>query len=59
MTGTDGAADGIRGQASRRLPSSGDVVGEPIQLSALEVEALRTVMAELGACRDLLAAARA
>ncbi len=58
LTRTDGAADGIRGQASRRSPSSGDVVGEPIQLSALEVEALRTVMAELGACRDLLAAAR-
>jgi len=58
LTGTDGASVGIRGQASRRLPSSGDVVGEPIQLSALEVEALRTIMAELGACRDLLAAAR-
>ena len=54
LTGTDG----MRGQASRRSPSSGDVVGEPIQLSALEVEALRAIMAELGACRDLLAAAR-
>ena len=29
-----------------------------MQLSALEVEALRAIMAELGACRDLLGAAR-
>ena len=40
------------------MASPDEVEGEPIQLSALEVEALRTIMAELGACRDLLAAAR-
>ena len=56
-TGNDTATDGVRSQASRR-PASRDVEGEPVQLSALEVEALRAIMAELGACRDLLAAAR-
>ena len=58
LTGNDGATDSTRGQASRRSASPGDVEGEPVQLSALEVEALRAIMAELGACRDLLAAAR-
>ncbi len=57
LTGNDDATDSTRSQASRR-PASRDVEGEPVQLSALEVEALRAIMAELGACRDLLAAAR-
>ena len=51
-------ADGAGVQASRRLVPLSEVEGEPVQLSAQEVEVLRTVMAELGACRDLLAAAR-
>ena len=55
-TGSDCAADGIRSPASRRPASLAE--GEPMQLSALEVEALRAIMAELGACRDLLGAAR-
>jgi DNA-binding transcriptional MerR regulator len=58
LTGNDCATDGVRSPASRRSASLNDVEGEPVQLSALEVEALRTIMAELGACRDLLAAAR-
>ena len=57
-TGNDHAADSTRSQASRRSASPGEVEGEPVQLSALEVEALRAIMAELGACRDLLSAAR-
>ena len=55
-TGSDCATDGIRSPASRRPTSLAE--GEPMQLSALEVEALRAIMAELGACRDLLGAAR-
>ena len=50
--------DGVGGRASRRSVPLSEVEGQPVQLSAQEVEVLRTVMAELGACRDLLAAAR-
>jgi DNA-binding transcriptional MerR regulator len=57
-TGSDCATDGIRSPASRRPASLADAEGVPMQLSALEVEALRAIMAELGACRDLLGAAR-
>jgi DNA-binding transcriptional MerR regulator len=51
--------DGVRSPASRRSAPQGDVESEPVQLTALEVEVLRNIMAELGACRDLLAAGRA
>jgi DNA-binding transcriptional MerR regulator len=50
--------DGVGSVASRRLVPLSEVEGRPVQLSAQDVEVLRTVMAELGACRDLLAAAR-
>ena len=58
LTGGEDAAAGIRSQTPRRSASPGEVVGKPVRLSALEVEALRAIMAELGACRDLLGAAR-
>jgi DNA-binding transcriptional MerR regulator len=50
--------DGVRRQGSRRSAAAGEAEGDPVQLSALEVEVLRSVVAELGACRDLLGAAR-
>jgi DNA-binding transcriptional MerR regulator len=58
LTGNDDATDGTRSQASRRPAAPGDVEGEPVQFSALEVEGLRAIVTELGACRDLLATAR-
>jgi len=58
MAGNSRAGGGIRGQAPRRPAAPLALVGRrPVQLSAPEVEALRTVMAELDACRGLLAAA--
>ena len=56
---TTGNGGGMEERAPRQPARlDDDARGEPVQLSALEVEALRTVMAELGVCRDLLAAAR-
>ena len=51
------AAGGTRSRAPR---SAGPLAArsQPVQLSALEVEALRTIMTELDACQGLLAAAR-
>ena len=51
--------DGVHRQGSRRPTAAGEAEGDPVQLSALEVEVLRNIAAELGACRDLLGAARA
>jgi DNA-binding transcriptional MerR regulator len=50
--------DGARRQGSRKSATAGEAEGDPVQLSALEVEVLRNIVAELGACRDLLAAPR-
>jgi DNA-binding transcriptional MerR regulator len=50
--------DGVGGETSRRSTAAGEAEGEPVQLSALEVEVLRNIVAELGACRDLLATPR-
>jgi DNA-binding transcriptional MerR regulator len=50
--------DGARRQASRRSTTAGVAEGNPVQLSALEVDVLRNIVAELGACRDLLGPAR-
>ena len=50
--------DGVGDHASRKPTQLGDVGGEPVRLSAQEVEALRNIMTELGTCRDLLASAR-
>jgi DNA-binding transcriptional MerR regulator len=50
--------DGARRQASRRSTTAGEAEGNPVQLSALEVDVLRNIVAELGACRDLLGPAR-
>jgi DNA-binding transcriptional MerR regulator len=50
------ATDGVRGEPLRRVTAVGEA--RPVQLSALEMEVLRNVVAELGACRDLLSATR-
>ena len=50
------STDGTRGEPARKVTAVGEA--RPVQLSAVEVEVLRNVVAELGACRDLLAAAR-
>jgi DNA-binding transcriptional MerR regulator len=47
------STDGARSQPSGRVTPA----GKPIEFSALEVEVLRNVVAELGACQDLLASA--
>ena len=52
------ATDGALSPPSRRVSSAAEAAGKPVQLSALEVEVLRNVVAELGACRDLLSATR-
>ena len=51
------AAGGMRDRRPRSARPLAAAGCEPVQLSSLEVEALRTVMAELDACRGLLAAA--
>jgi DNA-binding transcriptional MerR regulator len=51
-------AGGARGHAARPAGRLALARRERIELSALEVEALRRIMAELDACRGLLAGAR-
>jgi DNA-binding transcriptional MerR regulator len=56
--GTAAVTGSVTQEHARRLPARLALVkSRPLQLTALEVEALRAVMAELGACAALLAAA--
>lgn len=57
LTDNGQAAGSARERAPRRPAPPAVVRGKPVQLSALEVEALRTIMAELDTCHGLLAAA--
>ena len=52
------STDGVRSQPSGRAIPTGQAASKPVAFSALEVEVLRNVVAELGVCRDLLASAR-
>jgi DNA-binding transcriptional MerR regulator len=53
-----GAGSTVRHAPPRWPVSSGAAVGEPVRLTAREVGALRTVLAELTTCQTLLDAAR-
>jgi DNA-binding transcriptional MerR regulator len=57
ITGNGRAPGSVGGGAPRQPARLAVVRGKSVQLSALEVEALHTIMAELDACRTLLAAA--
>jgi len=53
-----GRAAGTRDQAPRLPAPPAAAGGKPVQLSPLEIEALRVIMTELDACQGLLLAAR-